>query len=409
LGLVALPRRGVAARVAGVVTPVCVAGAAAVGMAALSFANAGHGAATLGELLAVLTVSALAQRFPVPVDGLDTRGVDVGFVFGVATVVLFGWEAGVLVASLSQVVAGTWERNPPIRIAFNASTYGLGALAAGLLIAPVSGDATGTVVLEVAVCAIVQFSVNVALITAVVSASRGDAYGPLLLENVMRTAVAFALMGATSLILVVLWQREPSLALALLGPLFAIALYQRSQHRALTAMRLALTDPLTDLGNHRSFHERLKAEVRFRAERGEPVTLCLLDVDDFKTVNDRFGHPVGDRLLAEVAARLRQDGEAFRLGGDEFGILLAGRDEAAGLEAAHSISRRIADIDLGRIRPRVSIGVATLPNHAGDRHELVREADRALYRAKAAGKNTVRSAGRPSPARRLARVAAGAR
>ena len=134
-------------------------------------------------------------------------------------------------------------------------------------------------------------------------------------------------MASAALMLVVLWERSPFLSVALVGPLLAIPLYQRAIVRALRAMRLALTDPLTGLGNHRHFHERLERELRHAQEKRLPLTLCLVDVDDFKRINDRFGHPAGDRVLSRLATRLRQTGEAFRLGGDEFALLLPGYDE----------------------------------------------------------------------------------
>ena len=105
-------------------------------------------------------------------------------------------------------------------------------------------------------------------------------------------------------------------------------------------MRLALTDPLTGLGNHRSFHERLQRElVVGRARTDVHSALCLVDFDDLKSVNDRFGHPVGDLVLGQVASRLRQGGEAFRLGGDEFAVLLPRQDERAG-DRGRALDRR---------------------------------------------------------------------
>ena len=161
--------------------------------------------------------------------------------------------------------------------------------------------------------------------TAAISASGSElSYVQLVRSNVRWTALPFTLMASTALMLVVLWQRTPFLFAALAGPLVAISLYQRSTHRALSAMRLALTDPLTGLGNHRHFHERLQREMALADEADTLVSLCFLDVDDFKRINDRFGHPAGDRVLSLVAARLRQGGEAFRLGGDEFAVLLPG-------------------------------------------------------------------------------------
>jgi diguanylate cyclase (GGDEF)-like protein/putative nucleotidyltransferase with HDIG domain len=156
-------------------------------------------------------------------------------------------------------------------------------------------------------------------------------------------------------------------------------------------MRLALTDPLTGLGNHRHFQERLQRELSIAQEHDVPLTLCFIDVDDFKTINDRFGHPTGDRVLSQIAGRLRQGGESFRLGGDEFAVLLPRHDEAAAVAAAHSIVGRISALDLGEVDTlTVSAGVATFPEHGGERDELIRLADNALYWAKEHGKNRVR-------------------
>src|SRR5207247_331961 len=106
------------------------------------------------------------------------------------------------------------------------------------------------------------------------------------------------------------------------------------------------------------------------------VSLCFLDIDDFKQINDRFGHPAGDRVLSHVATRLRQGGEAFRLGGDEFAILMPDADETAALDAATSIVHRIGDVDLGHIAAKVAermgltSGDVELARLAGSRHDL---------------------------------------
>jgi diguanylate cyclase (GGDEF)-like protein len=155
-------------------------------------------------------------------------------------------------------------------------------------------------------------------------------------------------------------------------------------------MRLALTDPVTGLGNHRQFHERVERELG--AAQGSPrrLALCLIDVDDFKRINDRYGHPVGDAALAELARKLRQSGEAFRLGGDEFALLFPGYTEPEAIAAAASIVERLRAHELehgGAVT--VSAGVAVSPDHASTRDELVRLADSALYCAKEYGKNRV--------------------
>ena len=156
-------------------------------------------------------------------------------------------------------------------------------------------------------------------------------------------------------------------------------------------MRLALTDPLTGLGNHRHFHDRLERELADSRAQGYPLSLCLVDIDDFKRINDRFGHPGGDKVLAQLASNLRQGGEAFRLGGDEFAILLPGRDEEGARMAAEAIIERIAAVELDPAGPvTISAGIATVPEEELGRDELVRRADSALYWAKEYGKNQVR-------------------
>src|SRR5215203_1243334 len=173
------------------------------------------------------------------------------------------------------------------------------------------------------------------------------------------------MMWSTALMLLLLLHRTPFVSAEIVGPLVALALYQRSTFRELRAMRFALTDPLTGLGNHRHFHDRLEREIADSSAQGYPLSLCLVDIDDFKRINDRFGHPAGDKVLAQLATNLRQGGEAFRLGGDEFAVLLPGRDEDGARIAAEAIIQRIATAELPPAGPagavRISAGIATMP------------------------------------------------
>ena len=234
--------------------------------------------------------------------------------------------------------------------------------------------------------------VNLVLISAVLAASSGRSFFTIAWENIRQTTAPFAFMASAALTLIVLWQRDPWLSIALVGPLLAIALYQRSTHKAMRAMRLALTDPLTGLGNHRSFHERLQRELVVAEEKQTSLALCLVDFDDLKSVNDQHGHPVGDLVLGQVASRLRAGGEAFRLGGDEFAVLLPRQDERQATAVARSIVERVASLDIEGVGPvTVSAGVAMYPTHGTGRDELIRLADSALYWAKKDGKNRVRA------------------
>ena len=145
---------------------------------------------------------------------------------------------------------------------------------------------------------------------------------------------------------------------------------------------LADHDPLTRLLNRRAFVERLDGEVARVTRYGHSFGLVLCDLDGFKELNDRFGHPAGDEALQVFArtlqAGLRKGDEAFRIGGDEFALLLAEASESD----AREVVRRIAE-QSGVIR--ASFGVASCPDHAGDSQTLFRLADAALYEAKRNG------------------------
>ena len=386
-------RAAISPRVLAVVAPVILGGAAAVGLALFRYADASPSASDLAAFFGLLASMALAERFPVPVEGVGASGVTLGFVFSVSSIILLGWPAGVLVAAGGPTVTHLLERRPPLRTAYNGSMFALSALAAGLAVEHVHGSSVGILFVRVVLCGFLYYwVVNLALISAVLSADSGRSFFTVARENIARTTVPFAFMASAALTLIVLWQREPALSIALVGPLLAIALYQRSTFKAIQAMRLALTDPLTGLGNHRSFHERLQRELVVAEEEGASLALCLVDFDDLKFVNDRFGHPVGDLVLGQVAARLRQGGEAFRLGGDEFAVLLPRQDERQATAVARSIVERVAALDVEGVGPvTVSAGVATYPIQGSGRDELIRLADSALYWAKKDGKNRVRA------------------
>ena len=383
------------ARLLAVVAPVSLVGVAAYLAATFSFLRDPGSATTIAGVAIFLVASTLAERFPVPVEGADANGVSLGFVFAAAALVLFGWgPATFLYVTAPTIVALVWRTRPAIRATFNAGLFGLVGTLAAWILTYLHGADAGMILAKVSVTAATLYAVNIVFVTAAITVSGSQlGYLKLVRSNIRGTIVPFTLMASTALMLVVLWQRTPFLFASLAGPLVAISLYQRSTHKALNAMRLALTDPLTGLGNHRHFYERLQRELASADENKTLVSLCFIDIDNFKRVNDQFGHPAGDRVLFQVAARLRQGGEAFRLGGDEFAVLLPGVEEDVARATAELIVERIGVTDLGPAGPiTVSAGVATYPQHGTERDSLIRLADGALYWAKEHGKNQVRLA-----------------
>ncbi|HEV8534723.1 MAG TPA: diguanylate cyclase [Candidatus Limnocylindria bacterium] len=181
--------------------------------------------------------------------------------------------------------------------------------------------------------------------------------------------------------------------LELLAGHIGAVIVQREQGEAL--QRLAETDPLTWLFNRRHFDRRLEAETN-RALRAEHLlALLMLDVDRFKTYNDRYGHGVGDLVLKAVASAVKQAVRLYdvptRYGGDEFAVILPDADTESATRVANRILEKAAEAVLppellaARERLGLSIGIATFPRPAGDAASLVEAADAAMYRAKQSG------------------------
>lgn len=379
------------ARILPLVVAVGSFGAAAALVAATALASAPPSPSAVAGVAVLLAAAALTEAYPVPVENVPAGQLSLAAVFVLGAAVVYGWAEATVIAVGGRAIVELVQRRHWDQLVYSTSVYGLAALAAGAAagVASVKGQ-TAAIVLDVAAAAAGFFVVNVTLVTAMIASREGARFSALLARAATRTLVPFAIMGSGALMLAVLWERSPLLSVALVGPLLAIALYQRSMHRALVATRLALTDPLTGLGNHRHFHERLQQELDTAARTGRPLALCLLDVDDLKLVNDEHGHPVGDRLLREAAACLRHGGEAFRVGGDEFALLLPARAAGAAVEAAEAVMRRVSEIEItARQSLRASAGVAVFPSHCSERAELYRCADDALYSSKREGENRV--------------------
>lgn len=161
--------------------------------------------------------------------------------------------------------------------------------------------------------------------------------------------------------------------------------------------RLSVTDPLTSAYNREFLQQHLPQAVEHADRRDEPLSIAMIDVDHFKSVNDRFGHEVGDRVLAEVAQRMRGAIRAgdllIRYGGEEFLVVLPGSDSSSAHEIAERMRQRLADeqVEIGgqTIEVCISVGVAEHRRGEDSPGHLIRRADSALYAAKGRGRNRV--------------------
>jgi diguanylate cyclase (GGDEF)-like protein len=182
----------------------------------------------------------------------------------------------------------------------------------------------------------------------------------------------------------------------------------------------AMTDSLTGLYNHRAFHERLRKALADASRAHEAVTVLMLDIDDFKRVNDIYGHGAGDEILRALAETLkdsvRSSDAVYRLGGEEFAIVIPSRSAQNAEQLAHRVVDRVESTDFdpaGRIT--ISVGLARGPEHAMNPRELIACAEAAMMSAKARGKNQIvlyedsameRPAGEPTPSARDVRSVA---
>ncbi|MGZ4431627.1 MAG: bifunctional diguanylate cyclase/phosphohydrolase [Gaiellales bacterium] len=347
----------------------------------------------------VFGVAALAAEFkPVPLGAGGGRSVSLAFVFLLAAQILFGWEYASLVAIAAMTIVQVVDRAPLLRLVFNSSAYALSVFASalpgfvlGIDGAKLSPGAAADLTMLAFAGGGCYVLANVGLVAVAVSLYTGSPLRELLEDDVRHSGPPFAIMAFIAALATSLWLVNPNLELLLAGPLFALALYQRYAYRTVLATRDAETDGLTLLGNHRAFQTDLRDALSMAASTGSELSLALLDIDDFKAVNDRFGHPVGDQVLEQLSSLLRDvygESQAYRIGGEEFAVLLPGVAEDGAYAALERLHARLWQTRFPHGEGlTVSVGIGAFPATAGDRDELLRVADGALYWAKNHGKS----------------------
>jgi diguanylate cyclase (GGDEF)-like protein/putative nucleotidyltransferase with HDIG domain len=348
---------------------------------------------------AVFALAALLSELkPVPVGDHGNRNVSLSFVFLLSALLLFGWQYGVLASVLATGVVGLTDHAPVIRRLFNSAMYALAVMASAipvfvLGVHPAGLDPVGSDRLTVLAFTggALYVATNLLLVSGAISLASGLRFRSIVEDNLRHTGPAFVIMACIAGVAASLWVIRPQLEVMLAGPLFALALYQRYAYRTVLATRDAETDALTGLGNHRSFQIDLREALAMAASTRSAVSLCIIDLDDFKSINDRYGHPVGDGVLQGLADLLRtQFGPecTYRIGGEEFAVVLEGVEAAYAYPVLERLHHALWETQFEHGEPvTVSAGIATFPESANDRDELLRVADGALYWAKNHGKN----------------------
>ena len=194
-------------------------------------------------------------------------------------------------------------------------------------------------------------------------------------------------------------------AIGFIGLVFAYvsisnALFWLVMHKlGIEIQHQALTDALTGVGNRRALDELMEQQVPAAADSS--VGIMMIDIDDFKTINDRFGHQAGDLYLIEFVRAVKQEGEyLFRYGGDEFVIVTYDIELAELMNKAEYVRQKVERLiipwpDQGYIHTTASIGIAVTDGHTKNWDELAKQADQALYDVKNEGRNHVRTGGIP--------------
>ncbi len=345
----------------------------------------------------------------------ETPHIDLSSVWALAAAILLpGLVASALVAVLYvHIYLRIWRRSgvPPYRFLFSVATVVLAVQAASAVVQGLAGGdpfRSGSGLLAVVLALIAYAVVNMALIAAVIVLSGPTRNLSTFFQVVSHgdeAVLEFATLSMGVLVAGATASFGAPYAVLVLPPLIVL-------HRTVLVRQFeeaASTDSKTGLLNAATWHVQAGREMR-RAERGHTqATVLVLDLDHFKLINDRYGHLVGDQVLAAVAAavraEVRDDDIVGRFGGEEFVVLLRGADGAAGgaREAAEVVAERIR-LRVAALRVAVpgsrdsvvvegltvSIGGATLPLDGIELGKLLEVADAAMYDAKHAGRNRIR-------------------
>jgi diguanylate cyclase (GGDEF)-like protein len=367
----------------------CVAGAAAASLVVLpwmQFWQIRHPAT-----FAVLSVFVLAgELLPIPVPrrrGLTRVTISAAFAF--AILLRSGPGPAVLVYVSTSVLADLAARVAPLKILFNAAQYVLAMVAAAMVLRlagelPLS-HITGRELPIVLAAGGAFFATN-----HVLACAAGALLSRVPIAGYLREDLAFQAWTAGCVLAfapALLASANASVALVPVCFIPMLAVYFGGRQASISSHR-ARHDGLTGLPNRASLSETLQEQLQDAGPEPRPVAVLLVDLDDFKSINDTLGHELGDLVIQRVARRLRQavgeDLVLARIGGDEFGILVQGGQPEAERVAERLLATldRPLEVDSVALQICASIGIACFPSHGRSAPELMRHADVALYCAK---------------------------
>jgi diguanylate cyclase (GGDEF)-like protein len=359
-----------------------------------------HGTGRFGEpgLLTFAACALIGELLPLKVYARGSEGETVTSTpFALALLIAGGIEAAVAGLLVASLVADVVRRKQAHKIAFNLPQYALSVIAAGLALAALSDvprpgafSFAPTDVPAILVAVLVFFLACTALVGTVLAlVQRAPVWRYILDEWLSQVSTTGLMMGLSPVVVIVADFSLP-LVLLLYLPLFAI---HRGGKAAIAKEYQAIHDALTGLPNRVLFRERVEQAIHGTRRGDSGCAVMLMDLNHFKEINDTLGHHQGDRLLQEVAARLRatlRAGDTIaRLGGDEFAIVLPGVTAPGDVVAvAEHVLERLREpfvVDATTLQIGGSIGIVHAPDHGGDVDTLMQRADIAMYAAKATG------------------------
>ncbi len=368
--------------------------------------------------LALAAAAVIASFFPVRLPSLHSRmqscTMTAGDIFTFVTILLYSPEAAVAVAVIDSFV-GSFKRSRPYRSIFNLAQVSILTFISGHLFYALQGsieagspsETMRSLLFFVSLigCASLYLASTTGAVSRMISLSTGSSF----LETWKDNALSYSVTSVAGISLVgfiyLNFERAQFMAVGVALPVVLMVLYAyKMNHARVESLQKALViahyDPLTGLPNRKLFHDQIVVHLAQAEREDKALALLLLDLDNFKNVNDSLGHSAGDLLLRAVADRLkstlRTSDVVARLGGDEFTVLVPGMTRDDPVKAAQ-VAEKILQcfekpfhVDNREIYATTSIGVSLFPSDGQEVDRLMRHADMAMYRSKENGPNKYR-------------------